>query len=324
MLVVLANAYTALGQAWKEALENPVNDSSAPYAALLAGRGRWEPSVVRGDGGAGDPEPSNIGATRSTLGLAAESTAVSAAIAIQAHLALLCRAYWSGPPGSPDNIISSPAIYPPARAVLEASAVIRWALDPTLTVDVRAERAAEFMLWSQAATGRADAEWQHIVSAAGFDVRSTRRRPDVFQLAGQASPLTLTKMIHAAHGDSMTDVYRLWSTASHPDPIDLTEGALYVGNVVGGIGVARFIREDDHVEVAALVADIVANTVHTISAYFGRIGDSAARCRAIECELSDFLATVTDLVDYRNGRAIRMGKLDGDGGFKIEWWRGRR
>ena len=233
-----------------------------------------------------------------------ESAAAAISNAVRGHLALLCRAYWPDLLDPAEDPIPFPAAYPPARAVLEATATASYVLDPALAPQDRAQRCAELLLWSQAATRRHDVGWHEVAAEAGFDVRAPRKRPDdrYVHTVDRARGVSVTDMITAVHGPESADLYREWNPTTHPDPIALAERAtLRLRD--GGYGVGGLIREDRDVEVAAHVADLVAGTIERQAVYFGRSAAPAEPCRAASVELRAFLPVVADQVNARNARA---------------------
>jgi len=157
VLTALVNTYTALGAAWETTLGDTDCVSHAP-------RAHWR--AVEPDG------PVTVWHVLLQTGELAGATVGNT---VRAHLALLGRAYWPDLLDPADDPIQFPAAYPPARAVLEATAVAGWVLDPAITPQDRAQRTAELLLWSQVSTGRHDARWQDTVAEAGS--RSVRSAP---------------------------------------------------------------------------------------------------------------------------------------------------
>jgi hypothetical protein len=227
----------------------------------------------------------------------------AAANAVRGHLALLGRAYWRDVHDLADDLIAHPAIYPPARAVLEHSAEIVWVLDPALDPDMRAQRAAALLLWSQAQRRRPEAGIHEHVQNAGFEVRMTKRGEQYVLTDAGSGPLTITRMIETAHGRAGVDLYRRWSPDAHPDPLTLMKGITLrpdrTGYHVGGL-----VREDRDVEVAIEVSDLVASTAERVAAYFGRSATPAERCREVAAELREFLPVVATAVAQRNAHAF--------------------
>lgn len=179
--------------------------------------------------------------------------------------------------------------------------MIGWILDPGLVPQDRAQRSAELLLWSQVTTGRHDAGWHDVATEAGFDVRSQRKRPDTHYVWSDegSETLKLSRIIATVHGPAGADLYRVWNTATHPDPIALVARAT-VRIREGGIRVGGLHREDHDVEVAVHIADVVAASIECQAGYFGRSAVPADGCRAIAAELREFLPIVAAEVSRRN------------------------
>jgi hypothetical protein len=160
------------------------------------------------------------------------------------------------------------------------------------------------LLWSQAATGRHDAGWHEVATAAGFDIRASRKRPESrFVWTGEGSEgLKITRMIAAAHGTDGADLYREWNPVTHPDPIALAERAT-VTLYRRGYGVGGLIREDRDVEVCAHVADMVAAGIETIAAYYGKSAARADDCHGIALVMREHLLPhVVEAIKTRQAR----------------------
>jgi hypothetical protein len=120
--------------------------------------------------------------------------------------------------------------------------VMGWTLNPTLTPDARALRAAQLLLWLQVSTGRHDAGWQNTAAEAGLEVRAPKKRHDAYYIwTGQGSgSLTVGQMVRTVHGDVGGDLYSEWSPASHTDPLSLaklarirhSESGFHVGGLI--------------------------------------------------------------------------------------------
>lgn len=283
VLALLAESYARLRAAWKATIEDQDCAVQAPHA-------EWRAVDADGEGTAWH-----------VLLQAGELAGTFAGNAIRAHLALLCRAYWPDLLNTADDPIPHPAVYPPARAVLEATTLIGWTLDPTLTPDARALRAAQLLLWSQVSTRKHDAEWQHTVAEAGLTVKASRKRPDEYYVqTGEGSqPLSMGRMVRTVHGDVGSDLYSEWSAANHADPLSLAKRTR-MRDSESGLHVGGLFREDHDVEVAVHVADLITTAIMCQAGYFGRRTAPAQECRAVAGELREVLPIVIEEVRIRN------------------------
>jgi hypothetical protein len=304
--VVLADAYRALGIALAVALDDNDCAADAPWA-------RWRAHVE------GEPKPADpweIGVENGALTRppeapwrvlvrAGERAGATAANTLRGHLALLGRAYWPDIHNPADPLIMHPAIYPPARAVLETVAEVCWVLEPGLTSAERTLCSAELLLWSQVTRRGSGVRWDVTARSAGFDVRGTRRRPDAYfvRVCEGSSALAMTRMVRTALGDEAVDLYGDWSGSTHPDPIILAERSMLTLRS-GGYGIGGLIREDNDVAVAANVAELLANAIECQAGYWGRSVAPAEVCRAVAVELREFLTTVAAAVSARNARPL--------------------
>jgi hypothetical protein len=140
VLTALMHGYNRISEAWAAVLADTDSAPDSPHM-------RWR------DVPNGDPTMA-----WHQLLQGGEIAASATANAVRAHLALLSRAYWPDVLTDRDDPIQFPAAYPPARAVMEGTAVVGWMFDPVISPQDRAQRAAQLLLWSQAATGRHDAD----------------------------------------------------------------------------------------------------------------------------------------------------------------------
>jgi hypothetical protein len=286
VLTALMHGYNGISEAWAAVLADTDSAPDSPHM-------RWR------DVPNGDP---TMAWQRLLQG--GEIAASATANAVRAHLSLLSRAYWPDVLTDRDDPIQFPAAYPPARAVMEGTAVVGWMFDPVISPQDRAQRAAQLLLWSQAATGRHDAGWHEVATAAGFDIRASRKRPESrFVWTGEGSEgLKITRMIAAAHGTDGADLYREWNPVTHPDPIALAERAT-VTLYRRGYGVGGLIREDRDVEVCAHVADMVAAGIETIAAYYGKSAARADDCHGIALVMREHLLPhVVEAIKTRQAR----------------------
>lgn len=304
VLAALVEAYSALRAALTTALSDRECARDAPY---MDWRGPdwgqrvptpWEIGVV--DGHLTRPPEES----RHVLVQAGEVAGATAANTLRGHLALLERAYWPDINDPADDVIQFPAIYPPARAVLETVAEVGWLFDPDIGSGARTQRAAELLLWSQVTRRQPEAGWHDVARAAGLDVRSTRKRPDAYYVwTGEgSSALTMSRMVRTTLGDEFADLYNAWSGSTHPDPITLTVRSVLTLRP-GGYGVGGLVREDEDVAVAANVAELLAFAIERQAVYWGRSPGPAEDCFAVAGELREFLPVVTEEVNVRNARA---------------------
>jgi hypothetical protein len=177
-------------------------------------------------------------------------------------------------------------------------------LDPTMTPQDRALRAAELLLWSQVSTGKHDAEWQVTVTKAGFVVDAPRKRPhEHYVRTGEGSrSLSMGRMVRTVHGDVGSNLYGSWSSASHPDPLSLAKRAK-IRHSESGLHVGGLIREDHDIEVAMHVAKLITAAIMWQAGYFGRHTAPAEECKGVARELREFLPIVAEQVRIRNAEA---------------------
>ena len=161
VLTALMHGYNGINEAWAAVLADTDSAPDSPHM-------RWR------DVPNGDP---TMAWHRLLHGGEIAASASASANAVRARLSLLSRAYWPDVLTDRDDPIQFPAAYPPARAVMEGTAVAGWMFDPVMSPQDRAQRTAELLLWSQAATGRHDAGWHEVATAAGFDIRAPASAP---------------------------------------------------------------------------------------------------------------------------------------------------
>jgi hypothetical protein len=199
---ILADSYSAIEESWRELLATGLGDSTR----------RQDHEI---------PENS----PRSSVLAVGYMSGMMAATAIGGRLDLLSRAYW--PPRTRHDFtpVDQLAVYPPARAVLEAAAIVCWALDGNLDTRARLLRAAELWLWSAADSRTNDpAKAVADIKAAGITVvlpRNGKGKP-ALSANGQRRPqLTISQMVRSMFGDFGIAMYGVWSSASHSDPFHI-------------------------------------------------------------------------------------------------------
>lgn len=206
----------------------------------------------------------------------AERSAAQAAGAARQHLRLCARAYRTetddAAPEDPDDWPSE-AVYPPARAALEGLAVVGWLHRPDVIGMARLQRIAELMLWS------APKDWKGLIGEAGIEVDYNETGLAFVRSTGK--PLTWRRLIMDTFGEDGYALYSRWSKLAHNDPKRSADLSRWTpsGN---GWAVKHEIREDEHLELAADVADSVATTITRTAAYLGSAPEGpVADCRMV-------------------------------------------
>lgn len=293
VLSALMTAYAELSAAWSAAWTDRMRDPSGRWV-------RWRDAERRGIPWA-------------TLIQAGEMTSGTCAQAVRAHLDLLCRAYWPDIIDPADDPVSHPAAYPPARAVLEATAEMIWVLDPAIDDDERAMRSAELMLWSQGARRRPDKGWHDTAREAGLTVAEIGKPGSKWHQHVHVRPgetekkaLTISRMIEAAHGQDGLGLYDEWSPVSHTDPFTMLDRATFRDGD-GGYYVGGEFREDDDVRVALAVAELVTSATTCMVGYWGRNPDPIGRCKSVVEQLREFLPVVEHAMAERRERGRASG-----------------
>ena len=261
----LADSYLGIETAWRELMAGS-DDNAA--------KGPWREDV-------NNPSVDTI----LTVGA---MSGVFAGGAIGGHLNLLSRAYW--PPRTDLDItpVDQLAIYPPARAVLEATAIVCWALDKDLDVEARALRSAGLWLWSATSSSTNDAA--HAVETirnAGFTVaypRSGRGSPALI-VNGQRKQLSIGQMLRAVEG-KFGEVYGVWSSASHSDPFHIYDSLEEVGRRPNLVDVALKIDPLYHLLTAGIAAMAVDLAGRQYGEFYGRPFEAvAASCKDVHREM---------------------------------------
>ncbi|MHA6626258.1 hypothetical protein ACU61A_12555 [Pseudonocardia sichuanensis] len=236
-----------------------------------------------------------------------ERSAVQAAQAVRQHVRLLSRAYWPNPHNpraeDPDDWPSE-AVYPPARAALEGLAVVEWLYRPDVAGQERLDRVAELMLWSDPRA------WEKVLTASGVDVQRNDAGVRFVGRGGNGRPLTWTRMLSDVFGDRGVALYGQWSKLAHNDPKRSAELTRWVV-VSGGVAAKHEIREDEHLKLAADVADAITTVIERVGAYTGRPVDGPlADCRMVSARARKHVERAADHVEQR--RAQETGQADAD------------
>lgn len=245
---ILADSYADIENAWRELLDSGVVD----------------PHSKHGHGGPDTAEHLVL--------VFADLTGVMAASAIGGHLNLLSRGYW--PPRTELDLtpVEQMAIYPPARAVLEAAAIICWAQDGDLDEHDRLLRAAELWLWSATGSSTNDpAEAATAITAAGLTLDRPRRGKLALVVEGKRRPvLTISRMVRSMFGGFGMSMYGVWSSASHSDPLHIRNALQEVSHGEGYVNVSFKIDPFYHLLTAGVVANTVGLAVHSYGQSTGR------------------------------------------------------
>jgi hypothetical protein len=130
VLTALMHSYNRISEAWAAVLADTDSAPDSPHM-------RWR------DVPNGDPTMAWHRLLQGgEIAASASASASASANAVRAHLSLLSRVYWPDVLTDHDDPIQFPAAYPPARAMMEGTAVVGWMFDPVISPRDRAQRAA--------------------------------------------------------------------------------------------------------------------------------------------------------------------------------------
>lgn len=276
---LLVSSYVRLRNAWVEA--HRIEDC-APDAPFHQWRDLGEDAPVT---------------ARDVLMGYGETAGSLAGRAVQQHLGLLARAYWLDP-AEPDGPESGrwphAAAFGPARAALESAALVCWLLDPEPDPDERVIRAAQLGLWSQPTA------WEHRIRASGLDVRRTTDGTRYLWTQEPSRPLSQSTIIRAVFGRRGADLYGRWSKLLHNDP-PATAGRATLRVEGEGLYIGSVLREDEHIELAADLAEVLAVAGRRQAEYFGRTGEPLlSACAEVTSYMREVLPAIAEQVTARN------------------------
>jgi hypothetical protein len=227
---------------------------------------------------------------------------VQAAQAVRQHVRLLSRAYWPNPhnprPEDPDDWPGE-AVYPPARAALEGLAVVGWLHRPDVAGVDRLHRVADLMLWSDPRA------WESVLVTSGVDVQRNDAGVRFVGRNGTGKPLTWARMLTDVFGDHGASLYGQWSKLAHNDPKRSAELTRWTVTPHGASAKSE-LREDEHLTLAAEIADAIAIVIERIGGYTGHpVAGPLADCREVSTRARRDAQIVAEYVQKRRAREIR-------------------
>ncbi|MGD9989343.1 hypothetical protein [Pseudonocardia sp.] len=281
VLGLLVESYGLLGQGWRDALTVQECADDAPWNA-----GR---------------ELTDVGEPGDVLISFGENAAVLASQAIRQHIGILTRAYGSDPEvpdGGPEaHRWPHAAVYAPARAIAEGTALVGWLLDPEPGRAERVQRAARFALWSS--PGR----WTNTIETAGLSVGVDDNGTPMLETGEGARPLSPGTLVRAVHGSRAQRKNSRWSKLLHNDP-GLLAPLASIRFDREGAHIGSQIREDQHLALALDLTELIRRAGARQAAYWGRsAGSLPEACDRVRDSISPVLPDVELYVQVR-ARAV--------------------
>jgi hypothetical protein len=278
---LLLESYGLLGHGWRDALGVEACADDAP----------WNTSR----------ELTEMSAPGDTLISFGENAAVLAGQAIRQHIGTLTRAYGPDPEmpdGGPEaHRWPHAAVYAPARAIAEGTALVGWLLDPEPERAERVQRAAQFALWSS------PKRWRDTIEAAGLNVSADDNGTPMLALGEGARPLAPGALVKAVHGRRPQEKNSRWSKLLHNDPGLLAPMAT-IRFVSDGAYIGSQIREDQHLTLALDLTELIRTAGARQAAYWGRrVGTLPDACDRVRDNISTVLPGVEQFVQVR-ARAV--------------------
>ncbi|TQM09787.1 hypothetical protein [Pseudonocardia kunmingensis] len=277
ILGLLIESYGLLGQAWRDALAVQECADDAPWNTCR--------------------ELTDMGGPGDTIISFGENAAVLSGQAVRQHIGILTRAYGSDPEvpdGGPEaHRWPHAAVYAPARAIAEGTALVGWLLDPGPGRAERVQRAARFALWSS------PGHWTDIIETAGLTVGVDDNGTPMLASGEGARPLSPGALVKAVHGGRAQSKNSKWSKLLHNDP-GLLAPLASIRFDRGGAHIGSQIREDQHLALALDLTELIRRAGARQTAYWGRsAGSLPEACDRVRDSISPVLPDVELYVQVR-------------------------
>ena len=179
--------------------------------------------------------------------------------------------------------------------MLEAAAIVCWALNRDLDIEVRTLRGASLWLWSATSSSANNAAHAvETITNAGLSVaypRSGRGTPALV-IDGKRKQLSIGQMIRAVAA-VFGDLYGVWSSASHSDPFHIHDSLEEVGRAPNVVDVALKVEPLYHLLTAGMVATVVDLAARRYGQFYGReFGAVTASCADMHREVVRLMAMI--------------------------------